>query len=615
MRIGIGSRLRRSAAGGVTRAAAYRVSVYGDSFGQRIQTILGQPNITDLGVVDPQLLKWASTLTTPVGNVQWGFGTWLSLLSGGKFDMNYQLNHGIGGFNTGQLVRFGGADPTPWYLSDYINRMLALPVGERPQAVIYQAGTNDDAASFSAVTSYGNIRTTCQKIVEGLGIPVFLCTVLPRGNAANVGSRITAGANVARVVELNDRLTGNGYAGLAAESVLLGLVRVIDPRTSFNDGGGLANDILDALVYDGLHLSASGCRLLAQSYLTAMNAYLTASMLGHLPTGATYIPNGLMTGTAGTINRTGNAASNTAFTLNGGAQTVNSIAGIMPDGWIVGTSLGGGASAWNGTSPNNITGDLTATVVAADVGSAIQVVLTCNGSGLTTANTRAVEAAAVVTLPGTGVLAAGEAFRGIAVVELSGHAGLRGVSAELRTTDPDMVTAAAQGPFTLATVGLPGDTFTIGTGVLQMVYTLVVTVSGTPNANQVKIGATAADTAINLDKAIGKKTITAAVEYGADTVVNPLVSSTVASNVVTLTARQRIAHSSIAAPNGTANMTLDPAVNFTGAGRFVIMTPPVIRKTGTYGAIDFALFLYVAGQANPINATWKISQAGVVKVT
>ena len=91
------------------------------------------------------------------------------------------------------------------------NALLALPVGERPQAVIYQAGTNDDAASFSAVTSYGNIRTTCQKIVEGLGIPVFLSTVLPRGNSANVGSRITAGANVARVVELNDRLTGNGF--------------------------------------------------------------------------------------------------------------------------------------------------------------------------------------------------------------------------------------------------------------------------------------------------------------------------------------------------------------------------------------------------------------------
>ena len=73
-----------SGIGAVTRSTPYRVSLYGDSFAQRSQSILGQPNVTDLGVVDPQLLKWATSLTTPVGGVQWGPHTWINLLSGGK---------------------------------------------------------------------------------------------------------------------------------------------------------------------------------------------------------------------------------------------------------------------------------------------------------------------------------------------------------------------------------------------------------------------------------------------------------------------------------------------------------------------------------------------------
>ena len=74
----------------------------------------------------------------------------------------------------------------------------------------------------------------------------------------------------------------------------------------------------------------------------------------------------------------------------------------------------------------------------------------------------------------------------------------------------------------------------------------------------------------------------------------------------------RVKRSNGPAPNGTANMTLD-ATNYAGAGRFVLQTPPAIRKAGSYGVIEFAVFVYFAGQSNPTNATVKISQAGVIK--
>lgn len=484
----------------VAAQAPWHVAIYGDSFGQRGQDITGTPNAVDAGVVDPQLLKWASDLTHQVGGVQWGMTPWLDALSAGRFAAPYQLNRAIGGFNTGQLARFDGADPTPWFLADFVAFLTGISTAPfAPDAVIYQAGTNDGVTSFSAASSYANILKACEKITA-LGLPVVLSTVLPRGNAANPGSRL-APDRIAVMDALNGLLLGN----LAAEPSVGGMVRVIDPRTGFRDPGGLSNDILDALVYDGLHLSATGCRMLAQAYLTALNGYFTAPVSSPLPTGPTHIANGLMTGTAGLVTRTGNAATNTGFSMTGTA----------PDGWTVTTTVNGGATAWNGTSPNNITGTVTVGAAAADLGQAIVITAACNGSGLTNANTRAIEARCVVTLPDPSVLPVGAYFRGIAVVELSDHAACRGVSAELRLTEPDLI--------------------------------------------------------------------------------------------------QRTKRSNGPAPNGTANMTLD-AVNHVGAGRFVLQTPPCIRKAGSYGTVEFAVILMVAGQVSAINATVRISQAGVVNV-
>lgn len=424
-----------------------RMALYGDSFAQRGQDITGSPNVLDAGNVDPQTLRWASETTDRVGGVTWGFGPWIEMLSGGRYRLPWQLNHGIGGFNTGQLSRLSGADPTPWYLADFLARLTALPAALAPDAVILQAGTNDGVTMFTAPQSYAHVLKICQPIVAR-GLPVIVSTVLPRGNAANPTSRLTAD-RIAWADAFNALLVAN----LAAEPTLAGLVRVIDPRAAFRDtaGGAQAFDIAPECEYDGLHLSARrGVRLLAAAYLAALDAQFSTLQPTGLPMvggPASFNANPFVTGTGGSLARLGNAATNSGFTLNGG--TVSPVAGVVADGWTVTTTLNGGASAWNGTHPNNVKGDLAVAMVGSGETRAIRLTFDCDAAGLTNANTRAVEASCAVTLPATGVLAVGDPFQGLAVVEIARRAGLpirglRGVGAELRLTEPDGLTRVAR---------------------------------------------------------------------------------------------------------------------------------------------------------------------------
>jgi len=444
----------RGAGGGVgpaLRSRPYYLAIYGDSFGQRSQDILGSPNIIDGTVVDPQNGEWASDDTNRVGGVQWGFAPAVQDVSGGRLVAPYQLNHAIGGFNTGQLSRYESPDNTPFYLDEFLDRMEALPPALAPDAVIFQAGTNDGVTVFSAASSYAQIKKICDQIVARLGIPIFLSTVLPRGNSTDTGSRLTPD-RVAVTNELNARLIGDGYPGLAAETGLAGMVVVIDPRDNFrltpvNGTTILENDVIPAMVYDGLHLSQPGCRVLGDAYAAAVAAYF-AGIAVQLPTdAASYIDNNLMAGTSGTLARTGNGASNTGFTLNGSGSSP--IAGVAPDGWTVTTTANGGATSWNGTDPNNVKGNLQVSKEAADVGDAIVLSFDCSSSTTTNANVRAVEAWAPITLPDVSELAVGDYFEGIAKVELTRRsglpiAGLLGFSIELRLTEPDAVARVAR---------------------------------------------------------------------------------------------------------------------------------------------------------------------------
>ena len=487
--------------------APLRIAIYGDSFAQRNQDVTGAP------VIDPQTENWATDMTTPVGGVSWGFAPWIEALSRGKYRLPYQINHGIGGFNTGQLARLSGADPTPWYLASFLTRLAAFPVALRPDAVLFQAGTNDDTAGFSAAASYANILKICANITA-TGIPVFVATVLPRGNSLNVASRAASPAVV-------DALNALLIADLAAAPSVSGLVRVLDPRTPFRDLAGQSNDILDAMVYDGLHLSASaGVLELAASYRAALDTYFPGTV-GGLPatTGGpvTFNTNALMTGTGGTINRSGNFASNGIFTINGFGAAGFPISNVAPTGWTVTTTTStGGTSSWSGIAPATPIGELTVSKVGTGDDTAIQLRFDCDLSLLNNANTRGVEAFCTVDLPAG--LAVGAYFEGVAVVEVLRRdglpiAGIRGFSAELRITEPDTITR------------------------------------------------------------------------------------TVRSNRI--------------APNGTAKMLIEDR-EYAGVNALVLRTPPVARKSGTYGAISFAVFVYAAGVAADVDVVVRISRAGVI---
>ncbi|QHQ36410.1 SGNH/GDSL hydrolase family protein [Algicella marina] len=473
------------------------LALYGDSFAQRSQDVTGSPNSFDSGLVTPVSGKWATADTEDVGGVGWGFASWLAALDG-RFRTPWQLNFAVGGLNTGQLSQDGTGGN---FLGDFATRMQAAQVGALPpHGVIFQAGTNDAVTAFPAIESYNNILAICTRIVA-LGLPVFLSTVLPRGSATWPGARVDTG-RIAVVDELNARL----LADLGSEPALAGQVHVVDPRASFRDLGGQANDVIDALTYDGLHLSPAGCRLLALAYAAALEtAFPTAQVEGlptALPDPGNFIANPLMAGIGGTVTMMGNATTNQDF----------SITGTAPDGWTVRTT-NTGITGWNGTDPRNIKGTVTVASVPAAVGDAIEIIVDGDGSGHTNDNTRGLEATVNITLPDTSALPTGSHFEGLCRVELEGHLNCRGVSAELRLTEPDSTT--------------------------------------------------------------------------------------------------RFARALRPAPNGTPEMELNPATDYTGNNALMLRTPPRARKPGSYGTVQFAVMLYFAGQQSQLQATLRISQAAV----
>lgn len=92
---------------------------------------------------------------------------------------------------------------------------------------------------------------------------------------------------------------------------------------------------------------------------------------------------------------------------------------------------------------------------------------------------------------------------------------------------------AAAGDITVTTNPSDGDTVTIGPTGFTTVYTFKNTLS---TADQIKIGATAADTADNLKRALNDDGV-AGTNYGTGTSANPYVSATVNTSVVSLADR------------------------------------------------------------------------------
>lgn len=388
-------------AGGVPPLTApIMVAIYGDSFGQRAQDILGSPGVDGENGVNPVIENWATYDTSRVGGVTWGPGAWAQYLSRGKYRMPYQMNRAIGGLNTGQLSQTTGT------VGEWLTKFEAFLGGGSEfaaDAVLLHAGTNDPNASFSAQTSYNNLVAIGQAIT-GLGVKLVWHTVLPRGNTDFPGARYDE-TGVQWANDLNAMMLAN-FEGEFAE----GMAKVIDPRATFHDtGSGEDYDIFPALAYDGLHLSPDGCRLLADAILGGLDDLLPVTLAPDLAA-----PGDL-----------GELGAKALFAGTGGATTGGGVTGDAADNWTV--------------QRINWQGDLTVTctVEPAAEGNAQVVEITGDTSAGTNGNTQWISINTSLDLSG---LTPGDHFEAMARIELSGTENLQACDIELRIAEPDLTT-------------------------------------------------------------------------------------------------------------------------------------------------------------------------------
>jgi hypothetical protein len=164
---------------------------------------------------------------------------------------------------------------------------------------------------------------------------------------------------------------------------------------------------------------------------------------------------------------------------------------------------------------------------------------------------------------------------------------------------------AASGELTFSGVGTADDTITIG----STVYTLKA--APTTVANEVKIGATAAETAANLIAAINADPDGAGTLYGSLTVAHPQVSaaqgSTTAKVKVTALSAGDEANAIATTESGTATSwtaaTLDDAEEDLDLAPYGILTAPVNTGVGETTTVD----VYRGGHWNMDALNWHSS--------
>ena len=169
---------------------------------------------------------------------------------------------------------------------------------------------------------------------------------------------------------------------------------------------------------------------------------------------------------------------------------------------------------------------------------------------------------------------------------------------------PATSTVEATGALTFSGVGTVDDTVTIG----STVYTLKA--APTTVAGQIKIGATAAETAANLAAAINGDDAGAGSQYGSLTTAHPDVYATVVGAVLTLTARVGGTAANSIATTETGTGTSFGAATLTGG----TATPTqraiginVVKVVTGAGGERKGSPVYRQGVFNPLALLWDAS--------
>lgn len=253
-----------------------------------------------------------------------GLAFWLNIYGGGAYELPGDLNYGVSGDDTAQIiVRF---------------RSTVLPamIAARCRYLLLLAGTNNPGDGISladAKAHFTEMAASCQ----AAGIRLVIVAETPRGDTTFTSQRFTD-ASLKYHDTLRDWLLR--YLPFAYPNVF-----VHDPYPQMADPATTTGDALVGMLYDGLHPSALGARTIAKGLhdnffskvFPAVNRLITTQANSwhgiDRPFGALN-SNPLLVGTGGTLNGgSGQLADNWIATIPSGVTAAFSKA--TEDGYPV----------------------------------------------------------------------------------------------------------------------------------------------------------------------------------------------------------------------------------------------------------------------------------------
>lgn len=302
-----------------------------------VPKIPGPPEVAIYG--DSRAAQMSYNLTNHLTYSATGAAAWANVLSGGNFIFPADLNFGVTGDTTAQiLARVGDV------------------VASRAETVVYFGGTNDRNSNElqTAATTIGNILATLNALLAA-GKKVILCTDAPRGNATYSVYLLTTQQlryhqQVRRwTIETAGRIPG---------------VTVVDLYPLLNDYTRTDGALPVVNTYDGAHLSPVGAAIAGAAIADALKkVYPNKFYFGDADNANLYnatdnprgnlINNGVMSGTAGTLDgaSTGSLADSWTSTrdtaMNSGSVTslFAKVARTNPTGSWQQVTLGGTSGA------------------------------------------------------------------------------------------------------------------------------------------------------------------------------------------------------------------------------------------------------------------------------
>lgn len=233
----------------------------------------------------------SGTLSNLIGR---GYWAWAMVLAAGRIAPVYQVDAGVSGNNTTQLLARYATDVT----------------AKSPKVVLLLIGTNDVSASVSAATILANIDSMIAAN-RAIGAVTIVGRILPRGS---VGSPMSGG-----LIAIWEAVNA-GISARAASDILVWdaepVIGAMDAQHTILAGHTTAEDLLHPNTLCAQKIGAVVAPLIAGLIPSGDGMFLTDNAAGN------YLTNGFLAGTGGS-----NAGGSTGQVATGWAGTASNIGG------------------------------------------------------------------------------------------------------------------------------------------------------------------------------------------------------------------------------------------------------------------------------------------------